>query len=170
MDIVISIPLPPYLREYLRNFFYVRNNQMYANNKNHIGRYLNCLLQECQSFETGQEGVKIVLQDNTRKNSKYKRNWLSQQDQSRFVDYVRAHFDNEYMLWLNVATELGLDRMTAYNYFLQSRGISVDSKNIEALKKKDYRWRRKMRDEFAGFVKDIVSQHNKKFNVEMSHN
>lgn len=142
--------MPLFLQEYLSNFFEKqKDGSLYMNTKSNIGRLLNSLISKENSEPVADDGIKIILPNNPRKISKYSRNCLSKENARQFRDYLTSYFDIEFAYWVNISERLGIEYKRSYELFLRAKKISVDAKNIEAMKKKDYRRRKNIEEKIT---------------------
>jgi len=156
MEIILYLDIPLYLQQYLSSFFTKENNSLVINCTNGIGKYLNSILKIPEGFQKATKGIKIVLPRNKAKNNRFLYNNLSKADSIKFIDFLQTNFDTEFHRWILRADQINIDKKLAYQLFMKKKNISVDTINIEALKKKDYRFRKKIEIEFNNALQSLV--------------
>jgi hypothetical protein len=161
MEVSVDVMLPQYLQEYLANFMVQKNKRLYLTTTNPVGKFIESLICATDEPEFYEEGIEIILPRSNRKFSTIARNSIKSSDLRRLENFLRAWFDMELFTWVIKAERMGIKYETVYNIFLQAKGITAESKNIEALKKKEYRFRLRTDSEFNNALQSIVNMHVK---------
>jgi len=161
-QISISIYMPTYLAAYFRSHLVVRNKRYYMSTANDVGRMLNSLISypegsgRVEPQNTDDELVEIYIPNNPSRINKFSRNFITKTNARRFVDFLKCTFDIEFHNWILIANTMGLKNEFAYELFLHRKKIDTDAKSMEALKKKDYRFRQRIKDQVSESLQSII--------------
>jgi hypothetical protein len=156
MEITITEYIPPYLVDYMRNFFKVKNQQWILTYENEIGKYFGSLLEESRTFPKPTKGITFIVRYDRGRNEVFQQNTISIRNQRKFIDYLQVRFNLTFFMWMVDARENGVDIITGIKIFMKAYAIDVDNKNVEALKKKYYRKRSEIRRKFREALQQLV--------------
>ena len=162
MTITITEFVPPYLKDYLRNYCYVKNRQWYINRKNDVGRYFFSLLREPKYEEIKEamrnDGLRLVVGRGYYRNQNFSDNFIPVKSQKKFIDWLSVTFNFEFHEWCMVSQSMGISLTTSIHMFMRAKNISDTSANYESLKKKNQRRMDEIRQKVSNIIEVAVNQ------------
>jgi hypothetical protein len=154
MKITVKIYLPDYLVDYLKGIFPYEKGELKISQNHDIGRMFNSLLTK-PIKEKFSANLNIIIPSANR-NNLFSYNYMSISNQLKFKDYVELHFNLEFHYWLLRAQEFNIALHKAYELFFVAKKIDFNHKNIETVKKKDFRFRKKTENEFYKVCNQLI--------------